>query len=71
MKELVDKYGVKPIPIIRRVLEEEVKKHVLSKIEEKARRLSEKASHIPDEEIARIIREDRGGFIRRASSTQA
>ncbi len=59
LKELLDKYGIKPSPIIRRALEEEVKKRVLSEIEEKARRLSEMVSHIPDEEIARIIREDR------------
>ena len=58
LKELLDKYGIKPSPIIRRALEE-VKKHILSEIEEKARKLSRKISHIPDEEIARIIREYR------------
>jgi len=59
LKELLDKYCIKPSPIIRRALEEEVKKHILSEIEEKARKLSRKISHIPDEEIARIIREYR------------
>ena len=61
LKELLDRYGIKPGPIIRRALEEEVKKHVLGEIEEKARKLSKRTSHIPDEEIARIIREDREG----------
>ena len=61
LKELLDKYGIKPGPIIRRALEEEVKKHVLSEVERKARELSRKVSHIPDEEIARLIREDREG----------
>lgn len=61
LKELLDKYGIKPGPIIRRALEEEVKKHILSEVEKKAKELSRKVSHIPDEEIARLIREDREG----------
>ena len=61
LKELLDRYGIKPGPIIRRALEEEVKKHILSEVEEKAKKLSKRASHIPDEEIAKIIREDREG----------
>jgi hypothetical protein len=59
LKELLDKYGIKPGPVIRRALEEEVKKKILEEIEKKALQLSKKVSHIPDEEIARIIREDR------------
>ena len=43
----------------RRALEEEVKRRMLSEIEEKAKELSKKVSHISDEEIARIIREYR------------
>jgi len=61
LKELLDKYGIKPSPIIRRALEEEVKKRMLSEIERKARELSRRLSQISDEEIARIIREDREG----------
>jgi len=59
LKELLDKYGVKPGPVIRRALEEEVKRRVLSELEEKAKRLSERLSHISDEEVVSIIREDR------------
>jgi len=59
LKELLDKYGIKPGPVIRRALEEEVKKRVLSELEEEARVLSERLSHISDEEVASIIREDR------------
>jgi polyhydroxyalkanoate synthesis regulator phasin len=58
LKELLDKYGIKPGPVIRRALEEEVKRRVLLELEE-ARALSERLSHISDEEIASIIREDR------------
>jgi Mg/Co/Ni transporter MgtE len=59
LKELLDRYGIKPGPVIRRALEEEVKRRVLSELEEKARKLSERLSHIGDEEIASIMREDR------------
>jgi len=61
LKELLKKYGIKPGPIIRKALEEEVRKRILDEIEKEARELSKKVSHIPDEEIARIIREDREG----------
>ena len=61
LKELLDKYGIKPGPIIRRALEEEVKKRMLDDIREKVRELSKRMSHISDEEIAKIIREDREG----------
>ena len=61
LKELMDKYGVKPGPIIRRALEEEVKRRILEEAEEMARRLKERVSHIPDEEIVRLVREDRRG----------
>jgi len=59
LKELLDKYGIKPGPIIRRALEEEVKNQVLAELEEKAREISGKLSHISDEEVASLIREDR------------
>jgi len=59
LKELLDKYGIKPGPIIRRALEEEVKKRVLAELEEKAREIFGKLSHISDEEVAFLVREDR------------
>ena len=59
LKELLDRYGIKPGPVIRRALEEEVRRRMLSEIEERAKKLSERVSHIPDEEIVEIIREDR------------
>lgn len=59
LKELLDKYGIKPGPVIRRALEEEVKKHILAELEGKVKGFSEKLSHISDEEIASLIREDR------------
>lgn len=61
LKELLDKYGIKPGPIIRRALEEEVRRKILSEIEARAKELSKELSHIPDEEIVRIIREYREG----------
>jgi hypothetical protein len=59
LKELLDKYGIKPGPVIKRALEEEVKRRVLSELEEEAIRLSKRLSHISDEEVVSMIREDR------------
>ena len=59
LKRLLDKYKIKPGPIIRRALEEEVKRCILADLEEKVKKLSDKLVSIPDDEIAKIIREDR------------
>ena len=37
LKELLDKYGVKPGPVIRMALEEEVRRRVLEELEREAR----------------------------------
>ena len=59
LKELLDEYRIKPGPIIRRALEEEVKKAMSREIEEEARQLSSRIAQISDEEIAELIRRDR------------
>ncbi len=59
LKEQLEKYGIKPGPIIRKALEEAVRLKMLEIVEEKAKKLSKKVSHISDEEIASIIRESR------------
>jgi len=59
LKELMDKYGIQPGPIIREALEREVRRRVLEEAERKARELVDKLREISDEEIARLIREDR------------
>jgi len=61
LKELLIKYGIKPGPIIRRALEEEVKKRMLEELEKKSRELSKELSHVSDEEVVELIREDREG----------
>jgi len=61
LKELLDRYNIKPGSIIRRALEEEVKRRMLEELEELSRELSRELSHIPDEEVVRMIREDREG----------
>ena len=59
LKELMDRYEIKPGPIIREALEREVRKRILEEAEKRARRLSGKLKNIPDEEIAKLIRGDR------------
>ena len=53
LKELLDLYSIKIGYVVRR--------RALLKIEEKAKVLSRKLRHISDEEVARLIREDREG----------
>lgn len=61
LKELLNRYNIKPGSIIRRALEEEVKKRMLEELEKLSRELSRELSHIPDEEVVKMIREDREG----------
>ncbi len=61
LKELLDRYGVRPGPIIRKALEEEVKKRVLEELEILSEELSKELSQISDEEVVELIREDREG----------
>ncbi|MGC8933339.1 MAG: hypothetical protein ACP5KE_09255 [Candidatus Methanodesulfokora sp.] len=59
LKEWMRKCGIKPGPIIRKALEDAVRRKVLEGIDERLERFSELLDRIPDEEIARLIREDR------------
>jgi len=59
LKELLDLYGVKIDPVVRRTLEEEARRRALLKSEERAKVLSRKLRQISDEEVARFIREGR------------
>ncbi|MEM2021638.1 MAG: hypothetical protein QXP80_05385 [Zestosphaera sp.] len=61
LKELLDRYGIKPSPVIRRALEEEVKKRMVEELEELSGELSRELSQISDEEVVELIREDREG----------
>lgn len=61
LKKLLDKYNIKPGSIIRRALEEEVKKRILEELEDLSRELSKELSQITDEEVVELIREDREG----------
>jgi polyhydroxyalkanoate synthesis regulator phasin len=59
LKEMMDKYGIKPGPIIREALEEEVKRRILDELERQASGLSDELSRVSDEEIVELIRRDR------------
>lgn len=59
LKELMDKYGIKPGPVIREALEREVRRAVLKELEKRAKKLSSRLPRISDEEVAEIIREYR------------
>jgi hypothetical protein len=59
LKEPLDKHGLKPEPVVRKALEEEVRRRPLSSIEEIAEGLSERVSRIPGEEVAELVRRGR------------
>ena len=40
LKDMLDKLGIKPGPVIRRALEEEVRRAMFKRLEERARKLS-------------------------------
>ena len=44
LKDMLDKLGIKPGPVIRRALEEEVRRAMFKRLEERARKLSKKTS---------------------------
>jgi len=59
LKEKIDRYGVRVSEVVRRALEEEVKRKEFEEAVRAAEELGELFSRIPDEEIVRIIREGR------------
>ena len=60
LKELMDELGIKPGPLIREAVKKEVRRRLLARLEEEALELSSLLPYISDEEIAELIREDRG-----------
>jgi len=61
LKEELAKYGVNVSEILRRALEEEVRKRKREELKAAAAELGEFFSRIPDEEIVKSIRETREG----------
>ena len=59
LKEKIDRYGIKISEVVRKVLEEEVRKKELEEVTLAAKELKEFFSKIPDEEIVETIREYR------------
>jgi len=60
LKEKIDRYGVKISEVVRKALEEEVRRRELEEAAEAAEELGKIFSRIPDDEIVRIIKEYRG-----------
>ncbi len=58
LKRLLERYGIRPGPVIREALEEAVRRRMAEELESRARRLAGKAG-AGDEDVARYIREDR------------
>jgi len=61
LSELFNRRVIKLGSVMRKALEEEVRRRVLGEFKEEAKGLSEKLSHIPDEEVTLLIRGDGEG----------
>ncbi len=59
LKKMLDEYGIKPGTVIRKALEEELRKKILEEIEEELRSIVKDLPEISDEEIVRLIRGNR------------
>ena len=59
LKEKIDRYGVKISEVVRKALEEEVRRRELEEAAEAAEELGKLFSRMPDDEIVRIIKEYR------------
>jgi antitoxin CcdA len=61
LKDKVDRYGVKISEVVRRALEEEVRRRELEEVLKAAEELGDLLSRISEEEILSTIREVREG----------
>lgn len=59
LKEEMEKLGIKPSEVIKRAIEESVRRRKLEILEERLRSLSEKLSGISEEDWASAVRETR------------
>jgi len=59
LKELMKRLGIKPSEVLRKAIEDEVRKRQVQKIKEEICEIKESLDKIPMEEIVRSIREDR------------
>ena len=59
LKEKIERLGINVSRVIRRALEEEVRRRELERLRELAKEAAEALGKIPDDEIVRIIRETR------------
>ena len=59
IKEDIRRYGIETSKVVRKALDEEIKKRKLEELRNVTDRLGELLSHIPDEKIVKSIRESR------------
>ncbi|RLG40308.1 MAG: hypothetical protein DRO01_04330 [Thermoproteota archaeon] len=57
--EKLKRFGIEPGPVIRRALEEEVRRAELRMLDERSHRMVERLRNLGDREIADLVREDR------------
>jgi hypothetical protein len=61
LKKQMEELGLRPGQVIREAIEERVRERLLLEVERRAGKLLPKLEKITDEEVSRMIREDREG----------
>ncbi|NPA23439.1 MAG: hypothetical protein GXO23_04000 [Crenarchaeota archaeon] len=59
VKDMLDRYGIDPETVLRKVLEVEARRLMLREVEREVRKAREKLSRLSEEEIVSIIRKYR------------
>lgn len=59
LKELMNRYGVKPSEVIRKAIEREVRLRALTMVEEELKKVRSKLNKVSDELVVKLIREGR------------
>lgn len=59
LKEKMKKYGIKPSEVLKRAIEESIKKEEIKRLKKEVDSIKQILDKIPEEDIIRSIREDR------------
>jgi len=59
LKEELERYGIKPSALLKKAIEEELKKREIQRIKEEIEKVKPILDRLPIEEVVKLIREDR------------
>ena len=59
LKEELERYGIKPSALLKKAIEQELKKREIQRIKEEIKKIKPILDRLPIEEMVKLIREDR------------